>query len=270
MEDYFKVNQALWDAKTNIHIGTEMYDMKGFMNGNTSLKSIELEGVGEVKGKSLLHLQCHFGQDTLSWARMGAKATGVDLSPVAIAKAKELNAELGLDAEFVVSNVLELDQHLKGQFDLVFTSYGTVCWLNDLNKWASIINHFLKPGGTFYIADFHPVLDMVDWENSKFVYPYFDRKKAFMEVEEGTYADRGADIAQKEYFWLRSLSEIMTPLLQQGLQLLDFQEFDWSPYNCFPKMTEIEKGKYVYFLKEEMGNKVRLPQVFSMKFQKPV
>jgi len=270
MPDYFKTNQELWDKKTPIHLESEMYDLENFKKGKTSLNAIELEGLGEVKGKKLLHLQCHFGLDTLSFARMGAKATGVDLSPVAIQTAKDLNTELGLDAEFMVSNVLELEEHLKGQFDIVFTSYGTIVWLPDLTKWAKIINHFLKPSGIFYIAEFHPIINMFDWDNSKIAYPYFNNKGAFYEEEEGTYANPDADIKSGEYFWFHPLSETMGALLKEGLQLIDFQEFDYSPYNCFPNMTEVEKGKYVYFPKEEMSERVRMPQVFSMKFQKPL
>ncbi|MFT4759666.1 MAG: SAM-dependent methyltransferase [Paraglaciecola sp.] len=267
MPDYFKNNQELWDEKVPVHLQSEMYDLKNFKKGKTSLNSFELEGLGEVAGQKMLHLQCHFGLDSLSWARMGAKVTGVDLSPVAIQTAKDLNKELGLDAEFLVSNILELDKNLKGQFDTIFTSYGTIVWLPDLDEWARIINHFLKPGGTFYIVDFHPVIQMFDWENSRITYPYFNRK-VFYEEEEGTYANPDADLKHGEYFWFHSLSETMGALMKQGLQLVDFQEFDWSPYNCFPNMTEVEKEKYVYYPKAEVSEKVRLPQVYSMKVQK--
>jgi 2-polyprenyl-3-methyl-5-hydroxy-6-metoxy-1,4-benzoquinol methylase len=112
-------------------------------------KSIELELLGNVKGLSILHLQCHFGQDSLSLARMGAHVTGIDLSDKAIKTAQELNAELHLNAEFICSDIYDLPQHLNKQFDIVFTSYGTIGWLPDLNKWAQIIHHFLKPEGKF-------------------------------------------------------------------------------------------------------------------------
>ena len=270
MNEYFETNQKLWDNKTPVHVASEMYDVANFKKGKTSLNTIELEGLGDVAGKSMLHLQCHFGLDSLSWTRLGAKVTGVDLSPVAIQTAKDLNAELGLDAEFLVSNVLELDKHLKGQFDLVFTSYGTICWLPELTKWAGIINHFLKPGGVFYIAEFHPIINMIDWESSRITFPYFNTHQAFYEESVGTYANPTADLKDGEYFWLHSLHETMGALLKEGLQLLDFQEFDYSPYNCFPNMTEVEKGKYVYFPNETFSDKVRMPQVYSMKFKKPM
>ena len=265
MNKYFTTNQKLWDSKTEFHKNSEFYDLKNFKKGKTSLNKYELEALGDVSGKSILHLQCHFGQDTLSWARMGAKCTGADLSSKSIELARQLNNELGLDAKFVQSNVLELDQNLEGQFDIVFTSYGTVCWLPDLNQWAKVINHFLKPGGTFYIAEFHPVINMLDWDNNTFAYPYFNPGHPFEEEEEGTYADKTANIKLKEYFWLHSISQVMSPLLEQGLQLVEFKEFPFSPYNCFPNMKPVDDGMYVFW-----DEKLGLPHVYSMKMRKPL
>ena len=130
--------------------------MESFKKGKSSLNFIELDGLGDVSGKTLLHLQCHFGMDSLSWSRLGAKVTGIDLSNTAIEKARELNTELGLDAEFICSNVYDLKEMLDKKYDIVFTSYGTIGWLPDLGKWGDIISHFLNPGGIFYIADVHP------------------------------------------------------------------------------------------------------------------
>jgi len=175
MKEYFKSNQELWDQKTPIHLNSEFYDMEAFRAGKTSLNRDEIAHLGDdIAGKSLLHLQCHFGQDTLSWAKMGAKATGIDFSEKAIQQARALNDEMGLDAKFVQSNVYDLKENLEGQFDVVFTSYGVLTWLPDLEEWASIVNHFLKPGGIFYIMEFHPTLYMLDWDNGKIAYQYFD------------------------------------------------------------------------------------------------
>lgn len=263
-QQYFETNKKLWDAKTNFHKNSEFYDLENWKKGNTSLKQFELNALGNISGKSLLHLQCHFGQDSLSWARMGAQVTGADLSDKSIELAKELNEELGLDAKFIQSNVLELDQNLEGQFDIVFTSYGTIGWLPDLNQWAHVINHFLKPGGIFYIVEFHPLIYMYDWDSLVLTYPYFNTGKAFEDEEEGTYADPNAKIKLKEYFWQHSISDTITPLLKQGLQLVDFQEFSESPYNCFPNMNKLENGHF-YFGKREL----MLPHLFSLKMKKP-
>jgi len=146
MKEYFETNRKAWDLRVDVHKASEMYDLETFKNGRNSLTEIELQTLnGIVNGKSLLHLQCHFGQDTLSLSRMGAKTTGVDMSPKSLALARELNEELGLDAKFVESNIMELQDNLEGQFDIIYTSFGVVSWLPDLEKWASIINHFLKP-----------------------------------------------------------------------------------------------------------------------------
>ncbi len=262
MNDYFKTNQSLWDQKTEYHKNSEFYDLKGFKNGKTSLNSIELEELGQdINGKSMLHLQCHFGQDSMSWARMGAKVTGVDLSSKSIELARSLNDELELDVKFVQSNVLELD--LDEKFDMVFTSYGTYCWLPDLTVWAKVIQKHLKPGGIFYIADFHPMIQMLDYDTDlSILYPYFNRGTPFMEEMVGTYADREADIRHKEYFWMHSLAEIMTPFLELGFSVESFKEFDYSPYNCFPNQTEVAPGKF------KLGNPdIAMPHVFSLKMK---
>ena len=262
MKDFFDTNRSLWDKKVDFHKNSEMYDMEHFLQGKNMLNEIELQALGDVKGKSLLHLQCHFGQDSLCWARMGAKVTGVDLSPKSLELARQLNDQLGMDVNFIESNVLELKEHLNGQYDIVFTSYGTYAWLPDLTQWASVIHHFLKPGGIFFIADFHPVLYMYDFPSKEFRYNYFNNGKPYEETNQGTYTDFNAQINHKEYFWNHGLSEILGPLLHHGLVLEEFREFPYSPYNCFENMVEVEKGKYVY------NPEITIPHVFSFKMRK--
>ena len=160
--DYKAINKESWNRRTESHYDSDFYDNKNFIKGKNSLNDIELDILGDVSGKSILHLQCHFGQDTISFTRMGAKATGVDLSDKAIEKAKELAEITGSDADFVCSDIYELPNVLEGKFDIVFTSYGTIGWLPNLDKWAKVIKHFIKPGGQFLIADFHPTLWMFD------------------------------------------------------------------------------------------------------------
>ena len=159
-----------------IHERSDFYDVAGFKAGKSTLMPVEVEEVGDVAGKSLLHLQCHFGLDTMSWARLGAKATGVDFSEPAIALARSLSDELAIDVRFVHSNVYDLPENLEGRFDIVFTSYGAVNWLPDLAGWARVVSHFLKPGGTFYVIDGHPFTWGLDDENPDDIiirYPYF-------------------------------------------------------------------------------------------------
>lgn len=263
LQQYFETNKDLWNQKTSIHLGTKMYDMPSFLAGNTSLDSIILNKMGAVAGKRILHLQCHFGQDSLSLARMSAKVTGVDFSEKAIAVARDLNAQLNLDATFIECNIYDLKDHLKGAFDIVFASYGFLPWLPDFDKWVQIANSFLGKGGIMHLTEFHPTLNMFDWEDPKPRYDYFHNEQPFEEIEEGTYADRSADISAKEYFWNYSISEVMMPLLKNGLTLVDIQEYDYSPYNLFGDMSERAKGEYV------LGDfPCNFPHVYSMIWRK--
>jgi len=260
-DEYLKVNQELWDKKTGVHVDSDFYDMESFLAGETTLKPIELDLLGDVKGKKILHLQCHFGQDSLSLARMGAEVTGVDLSGQAIQKARELADQLDLPARFIQSNVLELDQNLNGEFDIVFTSYGVIGWLPELEGWARIIDHFLKPGGAFIMVEFHQMLWMFDENFQSIKYSYFNQGAIIEEIE-GSYADPQAPIKANSYQWDHSLSEVFSALLGNGLQITHFREYDYSPYNCFNQAVEVPGGYQV------KGLEGRLPMVFSVVARK--
>lgn len=259
---YLSANKTLWDQKTEIHVDSDFYDMKSFLAGQTSLKEIELPLLGDIKDKSLLHLQCHFGQDTLSLARMGARTIGIDLSEKAIQTAQQLASQLNLQARFIASDVFQLDQHLEGQFDIVFTSYGVIGWLPELKSWARIIDRFLKPGGQFVFVEFHPVVWMFDDDFTRFEYGYFNME-AIIEETEGTYADRNAPIKAKAYNWNHSLADVIGALLERGLHITHFQEYDYSPYDCFNNTVKTEKG---YQIK---GMEGKIPMVYSLTVEKP-
>ncbi|GAK93110.1 hypothetical protein JCM19298_1829 [Nonlabens ulvanivorans] len=150
----FEVNKATWNQKTAIHFESEFYDKDAFAKAKNSLNSYELNALGDVKDKKLLHLQCHFGQDSLSWAHKGAVVTGVDISDEAIKLARKLSVDLGIPAQFVCCNVLETSNYIKEKFDIIFTSYGTIGWLPDLKPWAQMISERLKSGGGFLYSRF--------------------------------------------------------------------------------------------------------------------
>lgn len=263
MKTYFDTNKKLWNDKVPVHLNSELYMLEAFKKGKSSLCPVVTEQLGDIKGKSILHLQCHFGQDSLQMARMGAKVTGVDFSGIAIEQARSLNEELGLNATFVEANVLELDQHHEGKYDMVFTSFGTIVWLPDLNKWASIVNHFLKPGGEFVFVEFHPTINSMDWDTAKFDYNYFNSGEPYHEMVSGTYADESSDLQGEEYFWQHSFGEIFSSLLGQGLTLKNFQEYPFSSYNVFGEMNKIEEWKYVF-----AKVKASFPHMFSLKMGK--
>ena len=257
--DYFAANKDLWNKRTAVHKDSSFYNLKGFKNGDTVLTPIELNELGNVNGKTLLHLQCHFGMDSLDWARRGAIVTGADLSDAAIRTAEELNDELGLKARFICSNVYDLTDELAETFDIVFTSYGTIGWLPDLDKWAAVIVNHLKPGGTFYIAEFHPVMWMFDDDFTHIKY-YYDNREVIVTENEGTYTDRSAAIKAKEYSWNHSISEVLNALIQAGLKIELFNEHMYSPYPCFQNMVETENGKW-----HIRGMEGKIPMVYSVR-----
>lgn len=244
---FFEANKILWNRRVSAHVDSDFYDMKSFMGGQTSLKKIEQDLLGDVNGKTLLHLQCHFGQDTLSWARKGAKVTGIDLSDKSIRTAKDLAVEMAIDASFIASNVYDISKYLDEQFDIVFTSYGSICWLPDLDEWARIIARHLKPGGTFLIADFHPQVLSLNWDTMLPEFPYFTTTSPIVEDAQGSYAmSREGHEPLKEYSWNHALSEIWNALTGAGLKVTDFKEYDFAPYNCFPGMVARAPGEYVF------------------------
>lgn len=262
LQSYFEENKKSWNKRTAVHKDSEFYDLDSFKKGKSSLNKIELDELGDVQGKSLLHLQCHFGMDTMSWEREGATCVGVDLSDEAINTAKEISTELRLNTEFVCCNIYELKEHLDKKFDIVFTSYGTIGWLPDLDAWAEIVAYFLKPGGTFYIADFHPTLWMMDEYFEKVKYNYFNTAVITEEVS-GTYSDRDAPIKSVEHSWNHPFSEIFNALLKHNLCIEQFNEFPYSPYNCF---NNLEQGTDKMWRIRGMHEKI--PMMYSIKAAK--
>ena len=268
MDEYMKVNQERWNELVEIHARSEFYNLESFKAGRKALHGLELEELAaDVPGKSLLHLQCHFGMDTLAWARLGAKVTGVDFSEQAIAQAQALSKELGIDASFVCSNVYDLPQVLSGEFDIVFTSYGVLGWLPDLQRWGRVIAHFLKPGGIFYIAEGHPFIWIFDDNvpGFKMAYSYFLSGPLKFEVQ-GSYADPNAKTVHTiEYGWNHSLSEIVGSLISAGLKIEFLHEFPFCAWACFPDM---EEGEDRMFRFKDAQMRDMLPLTFSIRATK--
>ena len=257
-QKYIEINRQSWNNRTDTHIQSEFYDQAGFLKGKNSLNDIELNLLGNIKGKSILHIQCHFGQDTISLGRLGADVTGVDLSDKAIDRAKQIAKDTNSNAKFICCDVYDLPNHLNEKFDVVFTSYGTIGWLPDLDKWAKIISRFLKPNGQFVFVEFHPVVWMFDDNFDKISYRYFN-SGAIIETENGTYADKKADITQSYVMWNHGLGEVINSLISNGLEINALDEFDYSPYNCFQNTLEFEPNK---FRIEHLNNKI--PMVYSV------
>jgi len=259
--NYLETNALQWDKRTAIHKDSDFYDLQGFMSGDNMLKAIERKEVGDVKGKSLLHLQCHFGLDTLSWAKLGANVTGIDLSEQAIELAKQISKDTQINGNFIATDVYSVGDHLEDKFDIVFTSYGTIVWLDDLNKWAKVIADRLNPDGFFYMVDFHPLVESFDTSTLEIKYPYFN-EGPIEEFSKHTYTD-GPELNMQEVSFSHSFSEIFDALLSVGLQLEFFNEHDYAAHDCFENMEERAPGEFVF-----KNRSVNVPMMYSLKWLK--
>jgi len=265
MSEYIDANRALWDELTNVHVGSTYYDVPTFLAGGTSLRPVELSELGDVEGQKLLHLQCHFGLDTLSWARRGALVTGVDFSPAAIDAACQLAMKTAIEAEFVCANVCDLPESLSRRFDIVYTSYGVLPWLQDLAPWAAAIVDCLRPEGFFYIVEFHPIGrvlmgDESGWDVGE---GYFNRGEPFAVRAEGSYADRAALLEHKtSYEWQHPLSDIVNALIAAGLRIDFLHEFPFSIEQQSPSMIQGDDGLW------RLSGPNQLPLLFSLKATK--
>ncbi len=252
--DALRDNLALWNEWTGVHEASTFYDLEGFKRGGIRLRDYELEEIGPVDGLELLHLQCHFGMDTLSWARLGARVTGADFSPPAIALARRTADEIGIpDARFIESNLYGLPDVLEGDFDVVYTSRGVLGWLPDIRRWAQVVARFVRPGGRFYITEIHPVVQAFENEGVapgelRLRYPYWEHAEPLSFPVQGSYADPEADVgAQTEHGWNHGLGEIVSALVDAGLRIETLREY---PFVDWP----------LDFLAEGADGKWRLPQ----------
>lgn len=264
VDEHLAANRTLWDHLTPIHAASAVYDVESFKRGRCTLHPIELEELGDVRGKRLLHLQCHFGLDTLSWARRGALATGADFSPAAIDLAKSLACELGIAARFVCADLYDLPDSLDGRFDIVFTSAGVLPWLPDLQRWGQVIARFLVSGGVFYIREAHPVAYIFDDTSGttapKVALPYFRPEQPLRFDGGGDYADPDARHNLTSYEWPHSMAEIINSLIGAGLRIDFLHEFPYGSYRSHPFLTSDEGGRWRYAERPDS-----LPLMFSLR-----
>ena len=266
MNEYMRSNQKMWDEYAHINSRSSFYQLDDFKAGVNKLNPLEREELGDVAGKRLLHLQCHFGMDTLSWARLGAQVTGMDFSHEAIQLAQQLSAELNIPARFIETDIYKLPEVLDESFDIVYTSYGVLTWLPDMKRWAQIAAQYVRPGGTFYIAEFHPFAWVFDYAASELLvkYPYFHDGVIADDVI-GSYADPTAETVTKvSYEWAHPLGEIVTALIEAGLQLEFLHEFPYTVYEQFPF---VEKTDEHYW--KLPGGARTIPLMFSIRAKKP-
>lgn len=272
MDDSFEVNRRRWDELAELHPGTDAYDVEGFLAGGSSLSWLEREGVGDVEGDSLLHLQCHFGLDTLSWLRAGADtAVGVDFSSVAIEQARDLAERTGLAdrARFVRTNLYDLPERLDRTFDVVFTSFGVVNWLPDVERWADVVAHFLRPGGRFFVAELHPISHVIvtlepdDGGVLRSPWPYFADEPQVVD-EPDSYADHDADVEHTEtHQWSHDLGSVVTALVDAGLRLEYLCEHPFASFEQSPGLMRRRDDGFWEFPGADY------PLTFSLRATKP-
>lgn len=260
-----KANLANWNNRAALHIrdATGFYDVDGFLAGEDKLLAIESAEIGDVKGKRLLHLQCHFGLDTLSLARRGAIVTGLDFSPVAIEGARQLAQKANLPATFVEANVYDARSAIDGHFDMVFSTWGTICWLPDVKRWAKVVADMLASGGSFYFLDSHPSAQVLDQRDDRLepVYGWrtpMENPDAFPETKSYTGDTHQETIT--DYNWIHPLSDIIGGLLEAGLRLDFLHEHEVLPYKLFPMMVPAGQGLF-----RLPGGSVPIPLSVSLK-----
>ena len=263
--EWLRVNRQNWDERVGIHADSEFYDLPAFRAGASTLRAFEREEVGDVSGRRLLHLQCHMGQDTLSWARLGAETSGLDFSEPAIRIARTLAEETGLAARarFVVSDVYSAPQALEGQrFDIVYTGLGALVWLPDLDRWAQTVASLLNPGGFLYLLELHPVTDMLGDDGRAVEQDYFDTRGQDVDYAH-TYTGGTTMTHTRQVQWRHPLGEVLTALATAGLRLDFLHERDVTVFRRFTELQRVDGG-YRF-----PAGRPRVPLTYSLRATRP-
>jgi SAM-dependent methyltransferase len=264
-EDWRGLNRAWWDERVPVHVASRFYDVEGFKAGRDTLCPFEVAEVADVTGRSLVHLHCHLGLDTLSWARRGARVTGLDFSPPAVAAARRLAAEIAIDAEFVEADVFDAPGALGGRrFDTVYTGRGALNWLPDLDRWASVAAGLVAPGGFLYLSEFHPVTMAMADDDLSFEWSYFDDTGHRWD-DASTYTDGAAELTDTvTWEWLHGLGDIVSALINAGLHIELLHEHDFTLYPRWPWLERHDDGTYRF-----PADRPTIPLMFSVRARRP-
>ena len=263
VDRFIESNRSLWERWTSVGTTPAFDKLERFRRGEEVLQSFELEEVGDVDGKSLLHLQCHFGMDTLAWAKHGATVTGADFSDIAIGLARALADDVGVAGRFICSDVYGLPEKLDRNFDVVYTSFGVLAWLPDLDKWARVIADALAPGGTFYVAEYHPFA-LVFTDSKDISRPTF-RQRYFGTGEPVRWSGEEVGEDFVIYGWPYTLGGIVSSLARAGLHIEFLHEFPFSESQHLDFLVPQADG--MWGLPDELTG--HLPLLFSLKATKP-
>jgi SAM-dependent methyltransferase len=215
MDERVAVNRLRWDQMARLHLKT--YDLAAEDEGRNDLAPFEFSELGDLDGKRICHLQCHLGGDSMALARRGAQVVGVDFSSEALDTARVRAERTGLSGRltYVLSDVYDAPDHIDGLFDVVYTSWGVLVWLPDINRWAETVARLLKHGGFLYLAETHPYAEVVRYLTWKYggATPHFDDSQ-------GDYTDKDAIFENPEAWeWSHGLGEVVTALVDSGLRI---------------------------------------------------
>ncbi len=247
MDGYADVNRLSWDERVPAHVAAPNYQVSRFAEDPAFLSEVvrfDRPRLGDIRGLRGVHLQCHIGTDTVSLARLGASMTGLDFSAPAVAAARDLATRAGADAQFVQGDVYTAPDLLgRGQFGLVYTGIGALCWLPDIRRWAGVVAALLAPGGRLFLREGHPMLwALADERDDGLLvvdHPYFERPEPTVFNDDGTYAETDAVFENTEtHEWNHGLAEVITALMDAGLELTALAEHDSAPWPPFPAMME--------------------------------
>ena len=265
LDEYRLANRANWDSRVDIHFGSDDYGVQKYAIDPSHLShevTFDKEKLLDVGGKRLIHLQCHIGTDTISWARLGAEVTGIDLSEKSITAAQELSRIAATPARFVVSELYDSPTVVPEKFDIVYTGAGAICWLPDIAGWAQVVASFLEPGGRFYMREGHPMMWTIDWKDVdrlSVVDPYFETVEPLAEVEEETYAGEGLVTSPLNYGWNHGMGETLDALLRAGLRIDAVEEYDFCAWQALDQMVEGDDGYW-----RLPDGRERLPMMWSV------
>jgi SAM-dependent methyltransferase len=271
VDRYAELNLASWDERAPAHAASDYYALSEFVEDPQFLSQVvrfDLPRLGDIRGLRGIHLQCHIGTDTISLARLGAEMTGLDFSPAALAEARELSARSGTPVEFVESELYEAPQKLPtGAFDLVYTGVGALCWLPSIARWADVVTTLLRPGGRFFMREFHPMLWTLGEPRSDGLlvieYPYFERDEPLVFDEPGTYVETPVSFEHNmTHEWNHGLGEIVTALLERGMELTMLLEHDTCPNDILEGGVMEEVGDQEWRL---IDRPWRLPHSYTLQ-----
>jgi SAM-dependent methyltransferase len=270
MSSFIDVNRASWNESADIHVEdqTGFYGIDRFLAGEDVLGPIEAAEIGDVAGLDLLHLQCHIGTDTLSLARRGARVTGLDFSANALGHARSLAARAGIEARFIEGDVYDAPRLVDQAFDMVYTTWGTITWLPDVNRWGAAIAAVLKPRGRFYFADSHPSMTVLDEIDGKLVATLNWRTPSSIPLEfqkTQTYSgDRRTLVNSLNFEWNHPVSDVLMALVRHGLTIEHVAEHEALPWAMFPMMVRGDDRLY-----RLPAGVPRIPLSWSIKARKP-